>query len=125
MVELRPIKTEADYDAALAAVDRLMDKEPELGTPESDQLEMLVTLIQAYEAKHYPMPAPDPIEAIKFRMEQGALTRRDLEPAIGGDGRVSEVLNRKRPLSLTMIRKLNAMFGIPVDSLIGEYETAE
>jgi HTH-type transcriptional regulator/antitoxin HigA len=126
-IELGPIKTEADYDAALAAIDRLTggDREPEEGTPESDLPEILITLVQAYESLHYPMAAPDPIEAIKFRMEQGGLTRRDLEPAIGGDGRVSEVLNRRRALTLPMIRRLNARFGIPAESLIGKYDAAE
>jgi HTH-type transcriptional regulator / antitoxin HigA len=126
-MDVRMIKTEADYQASFAEIDRLIagDVEPAEGTPEADRLEVLATLVQLYEKEHFPIEAPDPIEAIKFRMEQGALTRRDLEPALGSDGRVSEVLNRRRPLTLPMIRKLNALFGIPAESLIREYEPAQ
>ena len=126
-MEIRPIRSDADYRAALAAIDEIAASgiEPKEGKHEADRLDVLATLVQAYEAIHYPIEAPDPIEAIKFRMEQAGLTRRDLEPAIGGDGRVSEVLNRRRPLTLAMVRRLNAMFGIPAESLIRAYETTE
>jgi len=114
-----PIKTEAEYEAALSAIDRLMDA-PE-NSPEADGLELLSILVEAYENEHYPIDPPDPIEAIKFRMDQAGLTRKDLEQFIGGRARVAEILNRVRPLSLTMIRRLNAGLGIPLDSLILSY----
>ncbi len=116
MTEIKPIKTEADYDAALAEIATLMDAEP--GTPEGDRLDVLVTLVEAYEAKHWPIDPPDPIVAIKLRMEQRGLTRHDLEKVLGSKSRVSEVLNRKRPLTLEMIRRLHARWGIPAESLI-------
>jgi HTH-type transcriptional regulator / antitoxin HigA len=127
LLAIRPIRSDAEYEAALATIDRLTadDMEPVEGSPEGDLLEVLATLVEVYESEHYPVEAPDPIEAIKFRMEQAGLTRRDLEPAIGGDGRVSEVLNRRRALTLPMIRRLNEMFGIPAESLIRKYEAAE
>lgn len=117
-MEIRPIRTEADYKATLKEVSRLMEGDPELGTPEGDRLDVLVTLVQAYEAKHYPIDLPDPIEAIKFRMEQAGLTAKDLEPMIGRLNRVYEVLNRKRALTLPMIWKLHQGLGIPAESLI-------
>ena len=116
MTEIKPIKTEADYDAALAEIATLMDAEP--GTPEGDRLDVLVTLVEAYEAKRWPIDPPDPIVAIKLRMEQRGLTRHDLEKVLGSKSRVSEVLNRKRPLTLEMIRRLHARWGIPAKSLI-------
>jgi HTH-type transcriptional regulator / antitoxin HigA len=116
MVKVRPIKTEADYEAALARADRLMDAEE--GTPDADELDVLATLIEAYEDEHYPMGPPDPIDAIKFRMEQRGLTRKDLEPFIGSRTRVAEVLNRKRNLSIAMIRRLHAGLGIPAEVLL-------
>jgi HTH-type transcriptional regulator / antitoxin HigA len=112
-----PIKTEADYGAALARLETIWDPEPD--TPEADEFEVLVTLIEAYEARHHPIEPPDPIEAIKFRMEQMGLTRKDLEPYIGSRGRVSEVLTRRRSLTLEMIRKLHTGLKIPYESLIG------
>ncbi len=118
-MEIRPIRTKPDYRAALKEVERLWDAEP--GTPAGDRVEVLVTLIEAYEAKHFPIPAPDPIAAIKFMMEQMGLTRRDLEPAIGSRGRVSEVLTRKRPLTLPMVRALSALLQIPIDVLAQSY----
>ena len=126
-MKIRPVRTDADYQAALAAIDRLTagDREPAPGSAEADRLHVLLALVHDYEAQHHPIDPPDPIEAIKFRMEQAGLTRRDLEPAIGGDGRVSEVLNRRRRLTLPMIRRLNEMFGIPAESLIRAYEAAE
>lgn len=117
-IMVRPIHTEADYDAALALVDTLMDAEP--GTPEGDRLDVLVTLIEAYEARHWAIAAPDPIEAIRVRMEQKGLRQRDLEPMIGSRGRVSEVMSRKRALTLPMIRKLAAGLGLRADILIQE-----
>ncbi len=115
-MDIKPIKTEADYDAALARIEALMDAEPD--TDEGDELDILVTLVEVYEAKHYPVDPPDPIDAILFRLEQAGLERKALEPFIGHRGRVSEVLNRKRPLSLEMIRKLWKGLHIPLESLI-------
>lgn len=114
--ELKPIRTEADYDAALAEVERLWGAKS--GTPDGDRLDVLVTLIEVYEAKNYPMDPPDPIEAIRFRMEQQGLTRRDLEPMIGPRNRVADVLNRKRGLSIEMIRQLHNHLGISAEVLI-------
>ncbi|HJU18219.1 MAG TPA: helix-turn-helix domain-containing protein [Stellaceae bacterium] len=122
-MDIRPIRTEADYRAALQEVERLWEAEP--GTPEGDQVEVLAALIEAYEARHHPIPAPDPIAAILFMMEQKGLTRRDLEPAIGSRSRVSEILNRKRPLTLPMIRALSALLQIPVEILVQPYERSE
>ena len=115
-MEIEPIKTERDYDAALAEVEALWGAEPD--TPEGDKLDVLITLVEAYEARHHPILPPDPIEAILFRMEQSGLERKDLEPYIGHSGRVSEVLNRKRPLTLPMIRKLWKGLHIPLETLI-------
>jgi HTH-type transcriptional regulator/antitoxin HigA len=120
-MRIRPIRSKADYRAALKEVERLWRAEP--GTPAGDRVDVLVTLIEAYEAKHHPIPAPDPIAAIEFMMEQKGLGRRDLEPAIGSRGRVSEVLTRKRPLTLPMVRALSAMLQIPAEILIQPYET--
>lgn len=117
-VDIRPIKSEGDYDRALTAVERLMDAEP--NTPEGDLLDVLVTLIEAYEARRWPIDLPDPIEAIRFRMEQQHLRAKDLEPFLGPSGRVSEVLNRRRPLTLGMIRRLERGLGIPARILIRE-----
>ena len=117
-MRIRPIRTDADYKHMLKEISRLMQSDPELGTSEGDRLDVLATLVQAYEAKHFPIDLPDPIEAIKFRMEQGGLTAKDLEPMIGRRNRVYEVLNRKRPLTLPMIRKLHQQLGIPAESLI-------
>jgi HTH-type transcriptional regulator/antitoxin HigA len=119
-MEIRPIRTEADYKSALKEVSELMQTDPELGTPEGDRLDVLVTLIEAYERRHYPIAPPDPIEAIKFRMEQQGLTVADMDPYIGPPHRVYEVLARKRRLSLTMIRRLHAGLGMPADTLISE-----
>ena len=116
-----PIRTKADYRAALREVERHWDVEP--GTPAGDRVDVLVTLLEAYEAKHHAIPAPDPIAAIEFMMEQKGLSRRDLEPAIGSRGRVSEVLTRKRPLTLPMVRKLSRLLQIPTEVLVQPYET--
>lgn len=115
-MEIHPIKTEQDYDAALVEVDRLMEADP--NTSEGDRLDILTTLIEAYEAKHYAVDIPDPIEAIKFQMEQMGLSRKELEPFIGSRARVAEVLNRKRHLSLEMIRRLHRGLKIPANVLI-------
>src|SRR5580698_8906277 len=114
--ELKPIRTKADYDKALSEVERLWGAKS--GTPAGDRLDVLATLIDAYEAEHYPMDPPDPVEAIKFRMEQLGLSRKDLEPFIGTRTRVAEVLNRKRSLSIGMIRRLHKHLGISADVLI-------
>ena len=116
MISIKPIKTEADYRTALKEVESLMTAGPD--TPEGERLDVLVTLIEAYEREHYPLELPDPIEAIKFVMEQRALTVKDLEPMIGRSNRVYEILNRKRPLTLKMIWKLHTDLGIPAESLI-------
>jgi HTH-type transcriptional regulator/antitoxin HigA len=115
-MEIKPIRTEADYETALAEVERLWGAEP--GTPDGDRFEVLFTLVEAYEEKQFPILPPDPVEAIKYYMESRGLDRRDLEQFIGPSGRVSEVRNRKRPLTLAMIRKLSAGLGIPAEVLI-------
>jgi HTH-type transcriptional regulator / antitoxin HigA len=115
-MDIRPIRTDADYAAAVVEVERLMDAVPD--TPEGDRLDVLATLVQAYEDAHWPMELPDPIDAIRFRMEQAGLTPRDLQRYIGPKGRVSEVLSRRRPLTLAMIRRLQAGLGIPAEILI-------
>jgi HTH-type transcriptional regulator / antitoxin HigA len=117
MKELRPLRSEADYEAALAEVERLWGAKS--GTPRGDRLDVLATLIDVYEGEHYPMSAPDPIAAIQFRMQQQGLTRKDLEKILGSRTRVSEILNRRRGLSIEMIRKLHAKLGIPAEVLIG------
>lgn len=118
-MDVKPIRTEKDYNTALARIEEIWNAEP--GTQESDELDVLAILVEAYEEEYYPIDPPDPIEAIKFRMEQMGLTRKDLEPFIGHRGRVAEVLNRKRGLSLDMIRNLSEGLGIPADVLIEKY----
>lgn len=113
---IKPIRTEADYQAALAEVEKLWGSEP--GTPEGDRFEVLFTLVEAYEDQHFPILPPDPVDAILYFMESRGLDRRDLEQYIGPSGRVSEVLSRKRSLTLAMIRRLNAGLGIPAEILI-------
>lgn len=120
--KIKPIHNEADYEAALAAVSPLFDNEPEPGSAAGDFLEVMILLIEKYEQEHYPIEAPDPVEAIKFRMEQMGLTAKDLVPAIGRPNRVYEVLNNKRALTLPMIRNLHKMFNIPLASLVGAAE---
>lgn len=117
-MQIRPINTEDDYNAVMCEVSAYFDNEPVLGTPEGDRFEVLLTLVEAYEAKHYPIDLPDPIEAIKFRMEQSGLTAKDLVPQIGRLNRVYEILNRKRSLTLPMIWKLHSQLGISAESLI-------
>jgi len=114
--EVRPIRSKRDYEAALKEVERLWGAKA--GTRDGDRLDVLATLIDAYEAKHFPMDPPDPIDAIKFRMEQQGLTRRDLEEIIGPRTRIAEVLTRKRGLSIAMIRRLHERLGVSADVLI-------
>jgi HTH-type transcriptional regulator/antitoxin HigA len=116
MKDVKPIRTEQDYAAALAEVERLWGAKA--GTAEGDRLDVLATLIDAYETQHDPIDPPDPIEAIKFRMEQQGLTRKNLETMLGTRTRVSEILNRKRGLSIAMIRRLHAELGISAEVLI-------
>jgi HTH-type transcriptional regulator / antitoxin HigA len=119
-MNIHPIRTKADYKRVLKEVSALVDINPKVGSQEADRLDVLATLVEAYEAKHYPISAPDPIEAIRFRMEQSSLSVKDLEPMIGKSNRVYEVLNRKRPLTLAMIRKLHDQLGISANALIAE-----
>jgi HTH-type transcriptional regulator/antitoxin HigA len=112
------IKREAEYDAALAHIETLMEAAP--GSPEEEELELFALLVEQYEKEHFPIDLPDPIDAILFRMEQQGLTRKDLIRYLGSSSKVSEVLNRKRPLSLTMIRNLHEGLGIPTDILLQE-----
>jgi HTH-type transcriptional regulator / antitoxin HigA len=114
--DVKPIRTNADYEGALNEVERLWGSK--LGSRDGDRLDVLATLIDAYETEHFPIDPPDPIEAIKFRMEQQNLTRRDLEEIIGSRTRIAEVLNRKRGLSIGMIRRLHERLGISADVLI-------
>lgn len=114
--DLKPIRSEADYEDALSQIERLWGSKS--GTPDGDRLDVLATLIDAYEAERYPLDPPDPIDAIKFRMEQQGLTRKDLELLIGTRTRVAEILNRKRGLSIAMIRRLHDQLGISAEILI-------
>lgn len=118
MKELKPIHNEEEYELALAEASIYFDKEPAPGTKKADRFEMLLLLIESYEKKHYVVSSPDPIEAIKFRMEQANLKPKDLKPMIGELNRVYEVLSRKRSLTLPMIRRLHTGLGIPAQSLI-------
>ncbi len=117
-MNISPIRTERDYKSALKEVSTLVDLDPDLGSEEGDRLEVLSILVETYEAKHYPIDLPDPVEAIKFHMESAGLTVKDLEPLIGRSNRVYEVLDRTRPLTLRMIRNLHESLGIPAESLI-------
>jgi len=121
-MNIKPIRNERDYDAALAAVDRLMGAEP--GTPEGDDLEILVTLVEAYEATRWPVAAPDPVSAIEHVMEARGLRQKDPASVIGSQPHASEVLSRRRPLTLSMIRALSAEWNLPADLLVREYELA-
>ncbi len=116
-MDIQPIRNEQDYDRALAEIEGLWGAEE--GTEAGDKLDILLILVEDYEDKHHRISPPDPVEAIKFRMEQMNLTRKDLEPCIGNRGRVSEILNRRRELSLAMIRNLHSRLSIPLESLIG------
>ena len=118
-MEIKPIKTESDYEAALKEIEKLWGSS--YGSPEGDKLDVLVTLVEAYEEEHSPIPPPDPIEAILHYMENEGLSEQDLEPYLGSHPCVSEVLNRQRSLSLDMIRKLHSGLGIPADILVQPY----
>ena len=119
MVEVRPIRSEADYEAALGEIAMIIQSRP--GTPDGDRLDVLSTLVEAYEAEHHAIDAPDPIALVEFVMEQRGMSRADLGEFIGERGRVSEVLSKKRALSLPMIRKLNAGLGLPASVLVKPY----
>ena len=123
-MEMKIIRTEAEHKKALSIASALFGNPPAVGTLDGDRFEVLLMLIEAYEQKQYPIAVPDPIEAIKFRMEQSGLTPKDLEPMIGRLNRVYEVLNRTRPLTLPMIRRLHSGLGIPAESLIGKLSEA-
>jgi HTH-type transcriptional regulator/antitoxin HigA len=122
-MEIKPIHTNGDYEAALKEIERLFDAEP--GTREGDKLEVLSVLVEAYESEHYSIPLPDPIDAIEYHMERLELNRKDLETYIGGPSRVSEILNRKRPLNVRMMRGLSAGLGIPIEVLAQAYDLDE
>ena len=117
-MNIQPIKTESDYNTALSNIEHLWGAPTD--TPEGDHLDILLVLVENYESKHYPIGPPDPVEAIKFRMEQMNITRKELEPIIGTRGRVSEIFNRKRSLTLPMIRRLHNKLHIPLESLVHE-----
>lgn len=117
-MHLSPIRTEADYEKVLERIDVLMEQDPEIGSREGDELEILALLIEKYEEQHWQIAAPDPIEAIKYRMEEMGLKQKDLVPIIGSKSKVSEVLNRKIGLSLSMISNLSAQLHIPLEVLV-------
>lgn len=120
-IRVHPIRSEADHDAAVTRIAELMGSAP--GTPAGDELDVLATLVEAWEARHHPVDAPDPLSAIQFRMEQQGLSRRDLEPLLGSRARVSEVLSGKRKLTIAMIRRVRSGLGISADVLIGAAST--
>ena len=122
-MHLKPIHNDEDHAAALQEIDRLWDAED--GTPEADTLEILVTLVEAYEKDRYELPPPDPIDALEYFLESRGWTRKDLEPCIGSRGRVSEIMSRKRPLTISMIRNLERATGIPASILIQPYATEQ
>lgn len=122
-MEIRPIRTAQDYQAALAEISQLVDKDPAPATPDGDRLDVLGTLVQAYEARHYPIAPPDPIDALRLLMESRGMTVKDLVPYIGQANRVYEVLNRKRPLTLNMLYRLHDL-GVPAESLLSRQHTA-
>lgn len=119
MVDVRPIRGEADHDAALQKIEMLIDARP--GTADGDHLEVLITLVQAYEATHHAVEAPDPIALLEFVLEQRGLDRTALQPMLGGRGRVSEIMTRKRALTLPMIRRLQRELRLPADALVQPY----
>mgnify|MGYP000923007167 CR=1 FL=1 len=122
-MDIKPIRSERDYEAALHEIEQLFDAST--GSPEADRLDVLTTLVEAYESQHYPMPQADPVEMLKYYMESRGLTRADIEPFIGSRARVAEILNRKRPLTLEMIRRLYAGLGIPAEVLVQPYAIRE
>lgn len=120
-MDVRPIRTEADYRWALNEIEKYFDTEPKRGTPEADRFEVLADLIEAYEARHWPIETADPVELIRYRMELGGLQAKDLAEVLGSKSRASEVLNRKRAITMDMARKLHEAWGIPADALIRPY----
>ena len=122
-MEIKPIRTNEDYEAALARIEEIFDAEPD--TPAGDELEILASLVEVYEKRNYPIGLPDPIEAIKIRMEDLGLDRKDLEDVIGSKGRISEILNRKRPLTLPMVQRLSKKLGLPTEVLAQPYPLAQ
>jgi HTH-type transcriptional regulator/antitoxin HigA len=125
MENIRPIKTEADYDWAIAEITKYFDNEPEVGSTDGDRFDVLATLIEAYEDKHYPIEAPDPVEAIRSHMELFKLSRKALADVIGSSPRATEVLNRKRALTMDMVFKLNKEWHIPAEVLVRPYHLAK
>ena len=121
-MNIKPIKTQNDYNSTLSQIESLMEAKP--NTPQMDELEVLTTLVEAYEVQHYAINTPDPIEAIKFRMEQEGLKQKDLISIVGSKSRVSEILNKKRKLTIEMIRNLHKQLHIPVESLFLDYKTS-
>ncbi len=122
-MEIKPIRTDEEYEAALARIEELFDAEPD--SPEGDELEILASLVETYERRNYSIGPPDPIEAIKIRMADLGLDRKDLESVIGSKGRISEVLNRKRHLTLPMVQKLSEKLGLPAEVLVQPYPLAK
>ena len=120
-MDIRPLRSEADYDAALSDIERYFETEPQPGSPEADRFDLLALVIADYEAKHWPIDPPDPVEAIKYRMEQAGYGQRDLAILLGSRSRASEILSRKRALTLDMAWKLNREWGIPAEALLQPY----
>ena len=123
MMDVRPLRSEADYDAALSDIEQYFEIEPLPGTPEADRFDLLALVIADYETKHWPIDPPDPVEAIKHRMEQAGYRQRDLAALLGSRSRASEILSRKRPLTLEMAWRLNREWGIPAEALLKPYNT--
>jgi len=124
-MDIRPLRSEADYDAALSDIEQYFEVEPQPGSPEADRFDLLALVIADYEAKHWAIDPPDPIEAIKYRMEQAGYGQRDLAALLGSRSRASEILSRKRPLTLEMAWKLNREWGIPAEALLKPYNLTQ
>lgn len=124
-MDIRPLHSEADYDAALGDIEQYFEVEPQPGTPDADRFDLLALVIADYEAKHWPIDPPDPVEAIKYRMEQGGYRQRDLAILLGSRSRASEILSRKRALTLDMAWKLNREWGIPAEALLKPYSLSQ